>query len=391
MAKASPMHRLLGFLRGLPVLYRFLRAMRRGITGAFIAFLRAAIPRSVPYGPPKGTFSAIALLRNREIPGRIVLEQQESPVFGPDTLVKKSNLSQDLHQPWPVFWTLHRDARLVGPSLVHLNAGKEACFEAMYGAPYFRDDPSYNYCTHTIPMRLDGNWTSIVHRWGEIRGTGYWHFILDSLPRLALLGEFPADTRILTPPNLETWQRQFLDFLGLAGRYRETNEPHLLVENYHFSSLTSMTGCCNPYAVDFLRKSFLPKADASYEGPRKFYILRRGWTRGVTNEDEVQALFKKKGWELISPENLSIPAQMQLFKQARAVCGLHGSALTNLLWASPGCRVLELCPSNFLAGAFEWLARILDLPHAFLVCKSDSHYRAIVDFNALEAKLDTMD
>jgi capsular polysaccharide biosynthesis protein len=98
----------------------------------------------------------------------------------------------------------------------------------------------------------------------------------------------------------------------------------------------------------------------------------------------------QKGWELISPETLSIPAQIQLFKQARAVCGLHGSALTNLLWASPGCRVLELCPSNFLAGAFEWVAKILGLPHSFLICESDSHFRATVDLRALEAKLDTM-
>jgi capsular polysaccharide biosynthesis protein len=329
-------------------------------------------------------------VKNGVIPGRIVLESQQVPEFGPETLVKLSHFGQDLFQPWPVFWSLHRNARLVGPSLVHLNAAKEACIEAMYGSRYFKNDSSYNHITLTKAVSLEGNWTSIFCNWCNNEVCAYWHFIMDGLPRLALLHELPSDTRFLVPANLEPWQRELLGLLGLAGRYRETCERHLLVENYYYSSQTAMTGCCNSYAVDFLRKSLLSKANPAYEGPRKFYIIREGWSRGVTNEAELRRYFLQKGWALIAPETLDIPSQIRLFSQAEAVCGIHGSAFTNLLWASPGCRVLELIPEDFLSGAFECVARILNLDHSFLICKCDAQFRITVNLSALETLLNRM-
>jgi hypothetical protein len=387
MANASLTGGLLACLRKFPALHRALKSAYVLAHFAVVKTLRAIIPRRFQFGPVKGCFSALELVRNGKLPGRIVLEEQPVPEFGPDTLVKLSKFGQDEHQPWPVFWSLHRNARLVGPSLVHVNAQKEGCIEAMYGSPYFKNDASYNYITRTKAICLEGNWTSIFCNWCRNEACAYWHFLMDGLPRLALLNEFPADTKILVPANLEPWQRELLYLLGLEGRYRQTRERHLRIENYYHSSQTSMTGCYNPYAVDFLRRSLLPKANTAYQGPRKFYIVREGWKRGVTNEAEVRRLFEKKGWALIAPEKLDIPSQIQLFSQAESVCGIHGSAFANLLWASPGCRVLELIPENFLSGAFECVAKVLNLSHSFLVCKSNSEINLTVDIQSLDEKI----
>jgi hypothetical protein len=353
-----------------------------------VGILRFAIPRHLPFGPPIGCFSALELVGNSKIPGRIILEKQTAAKFGSHTLVKLSKFGQDEYQPWPVFWSLHQNTRLVGPSLVQLNSKKESCVEAMFGQPFAMHDASYNYVTHTSPARLDGNWTSIFSNWCRNEACAYWHYLMDGLARLALLDEFPADTKILVPSKLEPWKRELLDMLGLADRYRPTQERHLLIENYYFSSMSAMTGCYNPYAVEFLRRRLLPKSDRSYKGPRKFYILREGWKQRVTNEEEVRRFFQDKGWALVAPETLGMAAEIELFRNAEAVCGVHGSGFTNLLWASPGCRVLELCPSNLLSGAFECVAKILNLDHSFLICEGDAWCRATVDLKALASKLE---
>jgi capsular polysaccharide biosynthesis protein len=132
-----------------------------------------------------------------------------------------------------------------------------------------------------------------------------------------------------------------------------------------------MSGCWNPYAVEFLRRSFLPFASPpSSSLPKRFYIIREGYTRGISNEQEVRDYFKSQGWALIAPEKLSIPDQIALFRDAESIAGLHGSALTNLLWCSPGASVIEFTPLNFMSGAFEWLAKSNGLNHEHLVCAS---------------------
>jgi capsular polysaccharide biosynthesis protein len=137
--------------------------------------------------------------------------------------------------------------------------------------------------------------------------------------------------------------------------------------------------------VDFLRRSFLHLASTHPTAlPKRFYIIRDGYTRGVINEVEVREFFTRMGWALIAPEKLSIQDQIALFRDAEAIAGVHGSAFTNLLWTSPGARVLELVPENFMAGAFEWLARANDLRHDFLVCEADYQSNIQVDLKQLD-------
>jgi capsular polysaccharide biosynthesis protein len=186
------------------------------------------------------------------------------------------------------------------------------------------------------------------------------------------MNRFPSDTKIITPP-LAPWMRWFVERLGLETRVIETEAKALRVEHFYFSSPSSMSGCWNPYAVDFLRRSFLPHASPpSSSLPKRFYIIREGFTRVISNEQEVRDYFQSAGWALIAPEKLSIPDQIALFRDAESIAGLHGSALTNLLWCSPGASVIEFTPVNFMSGAFEWLSIINRLSHRYILCPNHS-------------------
>jgi hypothetical protein len=204
------------------------------------------------------------------------------------------------------------------------------------------------------------------------------------------MDRFPADTKVITPP-LTPWMRWFLERLGLENRIIETEATALRVEHFYFSSPSSMTGCWNPFAVAFLRRSFLPYGSPPSDSlPKRFYIIREGYTRGIANEHKVRDYFKSEGWALIAPEKLSIPDQIALFRDAETIAGLHGSALTNLLWCSPGASVIEFTQADFMSGAFEWLSTTNNISHRFLLCSVDRGAHSHVPIGELYSKVQNL-
>lgn len=349
-----------------------------------LAFLfRGVAPMHCRWGPPKGFYSEYELLRQNKVPGRVLLESQPAPILPPKSLREACGLDQDKFQPWPVFWTLRDQARLIGKSLVRLDEAKRLSLEGAFG-PGSPSDPAWLNLFLPQATPLSGNWTSVVARWGE----GYYHWFMDALPRLALLPEFPKDTRVIVPFQLASYQLETLRWLGLENRFRPTAEKHLIAEHYYFCSATSMTGCYNPFAVRFLRDSFLPRADASYNSPRRFYLRRVGKFRPIGNEPELLDFFRKRGWSIVDTEQLTQAQQIRLFAGADMICAPHGAGLTNLLWCRPGCQVLELCASTFLNGVFEGLAQAVGVNHRYLIFKGDAGFASAVDIPAVAKALD---
>ena len=182
--------------------------------------LRHISPRAARLGPPIATFSAYQLLQRKGVPGETLLERQVFAPIPPDAMRIASGLNQHRHQPWPIFWTHHVDARLTGSTLVLMDAHKRSCLEAMY-VEHHPGDPAFRSLWLPPAVELGGDWTSIVSRW--TRSTNYYHWFTDALPRLALLDRLPDDTRVIVPDNLQPFQRETLDWLGLSDRYRESS------------------------------------------------------------------------------------------------------------------------------------------------------------------------
>jgi len=384
MAEIKRRTHALHLLRRFPFLFSTARAIYRAARHVPQQVLRRLLPSTPTFGLPRGFYSGVEQLRSGTREGRIVLEGQNPPAFGEQSLVRRSGLNQDRNQPWPIFWLREQNAHLTGPTLCPRDAQGRLLAESTFSPVGNRgDEPAWWHFASPPQLRLTGNVTSIVSRWST---QNYWHWPMDAISRLALLPEFPADTRILVPPLLP-WMTWFLREMGLEGRWIETSATSISVENYFFTVPSSMTGCYNPFAIRFLRDTFLPKQTSLGATPRRLYLIREGLTRALHNEGEVREFFRRRGWALLAPETRTIPEQIEIFAHAEGVVALHGSALANLLWCSPGCRVLEFAPDNFLAGPFEIVARILDLRHDFMICPGDHRTHIHVDLAGLERKL----
>jgi len=394
MPALTPYYRTVMKLRRYPVLHRPLKFLFRLVVDKipilFIEVIRPLAPRGwLRFGPPKGSFSIYAsrIYEGRR-PRRVVLTDQGAPATTADSLQVLSGFAQHSCQPWPVFWSHHSQARLVTSTLVQLDDRKEICRDAAYGDMVMEDDPAWRYLWLPKPVALPGNWTSLVSRWVPNDSVPtFTHWILDALPRLALLPEFPPDTGILIPSRLAGYQKETLALLGLTDRCRYTSEKHLVVENYYFSSPTAMIDCYNPYGIDFLRSQFLPKADPNYSGPKKIVLHRSNKSRGIQNQDEIYQLFTELGWAIVDTEKLTFAQEIKLFQEAEAVAGVFGSGFTNTIWCSKGCKVITFVPDSFVDGYIEWIADYLGLPFYFSIFPSDHESRALVDLEKVKSML----
>lgn len=371
--------RVISFLKRFHKPYLWARSLRNKLTKWWINQQRCLLKNS-RYGPPVGFFSALKSEgKAYQSSIRIILDGQSVPALPVKSLIQIAGMNQMGHQPWPVFTMLMGDTRLVGSSLAPMSADKLLLNEALYDHRHRTEDPAYNYILLGNPLFLKGNWTSITSRWSG----GYFHWLMDDLPRLAPLNSFPPDTGIIIRGPIPSYKREALHLLGYESKVRECENKDLRVEKYHFSSPVGMTGCINPYAVKWLQKNFLHHAEGGRGFPKKILVLRHGKTRGILNIMQIKEKLEAMGWVSLDLEGVPFKRQIALFANADSIVAEHGAALTNLVWCRPGTKVMELCPESFLNGCYEGISLCVGLDHHFEIFPADDLSRFSVPLSAL--------
>lgn len=204
-------------------------------------------------------------------------------------------------------------------------------------------------------------------------GTGYYHWLLDGLARLACLPG-PPQGRVLIE-NTSAFQRAYLDLAGL------TSERVLPVSAWScyapdraiVPSLPGDSGSPPPETIHFLRhlrdrsrpRMQRPLTPAS----RRLFVTRPdSISRRLVNEHEVAAVLARAGFSFIDPGACTVLDQMQLFSDAEIVIGLHGGALANLCYCAPGTPVIELFPESYINPCFRRLCRSAGLTYGAIFC-----------------------
>lgn len=222
-----------------------------------------------------------------------------------------------------------------------------------------------------VPVKLDGR----ICLLGNRSYLNYYHWMCDTLPRLAVLREAgieldTIDHFILPLPKFD-FHRESLKTLGIEedrlhtidrGEYIHADE--VFVPIFGSNSLGLKQSRWNPL---FLNRTFGPKNLPVQTGRRLF--ISRGTTgkRGICNESELMASLLPLGFELLLCENHSIAEQAEIFASAEAVVGPHGAGLTNIVFCQPGTVVLELFNAH-IAPCFWTISELIGLRHSILFC-----------------------
>jgi capsular polysaccharide biosynthesis protein len=263
----------------------------------------------------------------------------------------------------------------------------------------------------TIPFRLLNKKEHLSLLWNHLRGQvqpidqtvcvlidhlnrkpNFFHWFLDALPRL-----FAAEAHekasgqpvsIVVPETLQPWQWDSLRLMGMEGeriiqiprefRAQGCSFSHLVTTFSHRHIRSSSTGhfdALSPKAVDRLATRMI-QGMASWkpqgrEG-RRLYISRGDVSqRRVVNEQAVMDFLSPHGFQRVSCEKLSLQSQIQLFNTATHIIAPHGGALTNLLYLSEGCKVLEVFQAGHgIRPDFFQLAALKKAQYSFALAPS---------------------
>lgn len=213
--------------------------------------------------------------------------------------------------------------------------------------------------------RLPGRAVTLASDWASVN---YGHFILDLLPRLAILERLGIDVRefdhvICDGPS--DFCLSLLEQLGVdRGRMvrpqaRVAFKPDVLVAPTFPGARRSV----QPWAVDFLRRR-LPQEP---QQARRLYIVRH--RRKPTNEAALIDILRPYGFEVYKPEQ-DAQRQARTFAEAEAVVGAEGSAMANLMFCRPGTQVLELLGTDHVMPYYFMVAMAGGLSYACLVGES---------------------
>ena len=223
---------------------------------------------------------------------------------------------------------------------------------------------------------------------------GYYHTIIDNLPRLYLLNQVThRPIRLLIPGKLTNIEKFFIDKLLPADSTVEFLEPgnSYLIKKLIFPSFITkpFSGYLPKEYLDFLSDRVLPKRPR--EKKNRIFISRgedwrnsRNQRRRLLNEDAIFDKLRNFGFNRYRLENFSIEEQIALFYDAEFVVGAHGAGLSNTIF-SKEIGVLELFASDSILPYYYFLSKALGHKYSYLYGnKKHIHADFSADVDAIE-------
>lgn len=237
---------------------------------------------------------------------------------------------------------------------------------------------------------IDGTVVVLATRGGN---DNYFHFMTDVIPRWGTFQETMSGCRpdAIYVPHKSRYQRELLDLIGLSDvpliqsdKNRAIRATRLVVP-----WISNASEFAPPSTVEWLRSALPAKEVASR--PKRIYVTRGSQknTRRFVRESELVAALEKRDFAVIDPGSLSVQDQIDHFAAADVIVGPHGAALTNLVFAKEGARVLELFGPKYVKACFWTLtANIPGVEHRYLVAGSAAEARRRQPMNRVQDDID---
>lgn len=205
---------------------------------------------------------------------------------------------------------------------------------------------------------------SLISHWCR----GYFHWITDALPRIAVLEATGfADAELIVPVPLPAWRRRSLELVGVDASRLTPFTDHLSTDVLIWPRPVSATGHPPAWACRWLRERVGEAPSRRPLDPRRLYLTRRDMQRRrVANEDDVWRVLEPLGFEAIEPGTLTLDEQIALFAAAEIVVAPHGGALTNILFGD-GMTVVELFAPTYINTCYYGLAARCGHRYRFLI------------------------
>lgn len=220
----------------------------------------------------------------------------------------------------------------------------------------------------------EGPFFHVFNSWG----TGYYHWLLEVLPKFLMFEQDLKGGTVLLPRNPPQFILEFLATFGF-NRYLELN-TNLLIPRLEVISNPN-SGCFSKMQIELLRtrlqEHFGVSGRAETDARRAIYVSRRS-SRGrkVVNDEQISEVFRQLGIDVVELDSMGFEEQVRMFSSCSLLVSIHGAALANMIFMPEGSRVIELHPDvkgdtskvNLL---YRNLSAVSGHRHELVMCKRD--------------------
>jgi Glycosyltransferase 61 len=211
---------------------------------------------------------------------------------------------------------------------------------------------------------------------------GYYHWVCETLPRIYLLTLLPfRNLKVVLPgPTMKdkAYIKESLSLLFPHIDFLFTQTQNMLkIEELIWVSRMGNSNPCqfNPPLMTSFRKFARGTiaADNVVCPKRRLYISRKNADlRQCSNENEVENLVNKFGFETICFEDYSFEEKIKCCSQSEIMIGMYGAGFSHMIFMPDNSFILDLRMRSTDASNVFSLANALNLNYYYLFCKYNS-------------------
>ena len=223
----------------------------------------------------------------------------------------------------------------------------------------------------------------------------FWHWMMDSLPKVFLAEEAGFRGHYLVPSlSSAPWASQSLEALGVHPE-RLLNQD---LQEVHARLLYVPTYFCGynaPFNSDFIQRyrAWVRSGLCQVESTERtrLFVGRRETSkfRRILNQGAVEAVVAECGFATVYFEDLSFRKQLNLAYSADAILGGHGSGLSHALFMNERSLIVELFPYERIKSSdcYEMIARLLRHRYRALESCEQKDGDIVINIDELRAAL----
>ncbi|WP_197076673.1 glycosyltransferase family 61 protein [Hymenobacter terrenus] len=201
----------------------------------------------------------------------------------------------------------------------------------------------------------------------------YYHWLIDSLPRLLVLQRHYPACPLLVPAPVPAYVKQTALMFGFDRLLPLDRGVVAAVSQLAMPDYVSEPGSQDPALVKEVRETILNSLNLMpSKSHRRIFVSRNQQPiRRLSNEEAIEPILRQYGFESVSFEGMSFEDQVRTMQDAAVLVGVHGANLTNMLFMTPQTVVVELMNENTLVlnDCYYCLASALNLAYYNLPCQ----------------------
>lgn len=197
-------------------------------------------------------------------------------------------------------------------------------------------DYYYEQCDtslHSDFEYLKGNTLCLAGQWSN----EYYHFLVETLGRIQIaneLSDLKIYSNIVLGEKSHPYVKEILNFFNLdeCKIIFAEKEKIYKCENLYFTTDNTISGQVTRSFCQYIRdKINIEKGSA---GSEKIFVSRKNSRKILEAETLVYPILEKNGFRIVYPENFTFRKQVEIFKTARIILGLHGGGMANTIFAN---------------------------------------------------------